>query len=766
MEDSKLGDETATAAINTNNITTTGRISRPSGRKEIYDEDSGIILCICGFEEDDGFTIQCERCNVWQHAQCVDISEDDVPDIYYCDKCDTNPNRVIDVKSAIERQRKLNQQNQVNNNNSNNTTKRRKGGTRGNNNNNNKQQNTNGDTTTSNSSNQTPTNGINNTAAAATNNTHYDMNGTNGNYSQKDAEPKLDSNNNDIPRPALPPAPPKRGNRGGKQQRLTVQASKVGEDGAASESDNNQDQDISKYFISASSYKSFYVKVDDCRIPRALKHKIEPFLNSTALELCHKDDQCSFISSQEYNNISPAKVSVKFAYENQKQKFYGFSKFGLFAESAIPRDRFIIEFVGDIMSLEDYKSNPINQYRFFGCPKPGVLFYDNLGLAIDGRLIGSEASFIRRSCRPNVKISTMVIDDKTIRFAAFATEPIKSGTELSIGWDWDIRHPVGKILNNNETELNKAERQCLLRTADMIHQRGMDCACNKSYSDCILSRIRKIGMTAVDSTFDEQQQKSHDETKSIGYSAREERKLQGAMSLIDKMDNKGKNKRKSAESSNESQRDEISQQEKEKDQNNSDKAIQTEPIVKKLRPNDSDDISVNSDSTSPSNVVTLKSFTRIQNIRSRYLLARQQYLENHNTNTNINSQNTSAVSSPILPSIGPNSKTASPSPTTNTETKSTTSPEPSSIKLPSAASAITSTTSVLTTTAATTASPTTESSYTTKKPEDSSLTSSPSLTATTITPSSNNAGPPQKKKLSFADYKKKQKPPTPSNVAK
>ena len=30
--------------------------------------DEGVIRCICGTTEDDGFTIQCEKCFVWQHA--------------------------------------------------------------------------------------------------------------------------------------------------------------------------------------------------------------------------------------------------------------------------------------------------------------------------------------------------------------------------------------------------------------------------------------------------------------------------------------------------------------------------------------------------------------------------------------------------------------------------------------------------------------------------------------------------------------------------
>lgn len=49
--------------------------------------DTGLIRCICPSTEDDGFTIQCERCLVWQHAFCVQITHATIPDHYLCDRC-------------------------------------------------------------------------------------------------------------------------------------------------------------------------------------------------------------------------------------------------------------------------------------------------------------------------------------------------------------------------------------------------------------------------------------------------------------------------------------------------------------------------------------------------------------------------------------------------------------------------------------------------------------------------------------------------------
>lgn len=51
------------------------------------DAASDDIRCVCDNTDDDGFTIQCDDCLVWQHAICVGISKDNVPDSYFCDVC-------------------------------------------------------------------------------------------------------------------------------------------------------------------------------------------------------------------------------------------------------------------------------------------------------------------------------------------------------------------------------------------------------------------------------------------------------------------------------------------------------------------------------------------------------------------------------------------------------------------------------------------------------------------------------------------------------
>lgn len=72
---------------------------------EILAEDSVTIRCICGYDHDDNFTIQCERCNAWQHAMCVNITDESaVPEHYLCPECSGRTSEV-DANKAREYQR-------------------------------------------------------------------------------------------------------------------------------------------------------------------------------------------------------------------------------------------------------------------------------------------------------------------------------------------------------------------------------------------------------------------------------------------------------------------------------------------------------------------------------------------------------------------------------------------------------------------------------------------------------------------------------------
>ncbi|KAK8720975.1 hypothetical protein OTU49_013002 [Cherax quadricarinatus] len=60
----------------------------PEGEGDDQPIDDSITRCVCDFSHDDGYMIQCDRCFVWQHVDCMEIDRDNIPDEYLCEACD------------------------------------------------------------------------------------------------------------------------------------------------------------------------------------------------------------------------------------------------------------------------------------------------------------------------------------------------------------------------------------------------------------------------------------------------------------------------------------------------------------------------------------------------------------------------------------------------------------------------------------------------------------------------------------------------------
>uniref|UniRef100_A0A1Y1JZE7 Histone-lysine N-methyltransferase n=1 Tax=Photinus pyralis TaxID=7054 RepID=A0A1Y1JZE7_PHOPY len=66
----------------------------PSKRKN---EEEDVIRCICGMYKDEGLMIQCERCLVWQHCECVQADVN--AESYHCEVCVP---RLVDYEIALD----------------------------------------------------------------------------------------------------------------------------------------------------------------------------------------------------------------------------------------------------------------------------------------------------------------------------------------------------------------------------------------------------------------------------------------------------------------------------------------------------------------------------------------------------------------------------------------------------------------------------------------------------------------------------------------
>ncbi|KAK2586825.1 hypothetical protein KPH14_011844 [Odynerus spinipes] len=59
--------------------------------------EEDVIRCICGLHRDEGLMIQCERCLVWQHCDCV--KADTSVESYLCERCQPRP---VDLEIPLE----------------------------------------------------------------------------------------------------------------------------------------------------------------------------------------------------------------------------------------------------------------------------------------------------------------------------------------------------------------------------------------------------------------------------------------------------------------------------------------------------------------------------------------------------------------------------------------------------------------------------------------------------------------------------------------
>jgi hypothetical protein len=166
---------------------------------------------------------------------------------------------------------------------------------------------------------------------------------------------------------------------------------------------------------------------------------------------------------------------------------------GLFAASNISPGQFIVEVKGEILTKSKYKADPSNHYNNLMSPCPLVYFFPDLDLCVDGRQLGNEARFLRRSCFPNAEVRTIVAlddEDQKLHLGIFATQPINQKDEILIGHDWDQSLISSSTSNkedkNTPSDSGRKVRKRMLYVATEL----IECACLTSES-CLIQRITK-----------------------------------------------------------------------------------------------------------------------------------------------------------------------------------------------------------------------------------------------------------------------------------
>ncbi|KAI8337957.1 hypothetical protein BC941DRAFT_351823, partial [Chlamydoabsidia padenii] len=371
--------------------------------------DTGLIQCICESTEDDGFTIQCDRCLTWQHAYCMNITQNTIPDRYLCDDC--TQRLAQQVRLAHQRQQRQQQQ-------------------------------------------------------------------------QNEKKTSLTSHHLMAPTATVghyPTSPHPR-----------HMAAIV----------NGLETDHPSILM-ISHLRPFLLLLKPATHPRNPRNMI---LNTNLL--LPTRSKASLYPSSPICSTTTCKKSRK----------------GAFANTQLYANTFLLEAHGEMLLKSEYKFDAVNDYAILGTPCAHVLFYPTLDLCIDGRRLGNDTRYFRRSCHPNAELRTMVYSsgrtkkegessldddicqtgDTIIRLGIFTRTTIEPGEEITLGWNWQKGHvswrknvewyrsliKLDQDDDDYQQEEELATRDAIETMLDRFDIEFGDCACNE-HDVCLIERLRQ-----------------------------------------------------------------------------------------------------------------------------------------------------------------------------------------------------------------------------------------------------------------------------------
>lgn len=434
----------------------------------VEEEEDYTMKCICGFQDDDGSTVFCERCETWQHIDCyypsregtsVDFNSID----HNCADCEP---RELDAKRATERQsdkrrgafdpRKVKKT----------TTKSHKK-----------------------KSNVTIVNGGSHDPPERTSRSPKDQVPPQR-ITKKSHKPSGSINSPSTLLSSTPPQVPTKRS-----------ASSSGTFHSPTETPNYPSHNNGGYFeLYSREFVNLYNEdpgdapmnanlFNDINITRSLSswtHDVESLreaahglppqevflrcgqpldsMNLPCLRKAHKEDTTFSIDGKH----------ARWRY--------------LIIESMTPKEAIVGELRGKIGHKRDYVQDPLNRWDYLRHPVPFVFFHPKLPIYIDTRHEGTICRYLRRSCRPNLSMRTILENGSDYHFCFVAKHDLEAGTELTIPWVFDEH--IRNFLHhrrNDDTKQDDAEDYVIDWTGKVLADFG-GCAC-EAPSQCTLARF-------------------------------------------------------------------------------------------------------------------------------------------------------------------------------------------------------------------------------------------------------------------------------------
>lgn len=438
----------------------------------IDDEEDYTIKCICGFQDDDGNTVFCERCETWQHILCYYFRDGIVLDVKELDhSCADCEPRLLDAQGATERQSKRREEldpRKVKKT----TTKSHKKKTK------------------APEPNLTLTNGW-----------------------SHDKNDILDRTSRSPRDPLLPSKKPKLGHR--PSGSISFPPNSLNSNPQASQGPNsssrtlnilvqpsNNSSNIDPSDVYSLEFLHLYDNdpgdapmqanfFNDITITQSLSswsHDVESLRDAanglSPQDVFHRCDQP--LDSMTLPHLHKRYKQDTALEVNGRHPRWNF----LTIDVPTPKDSIVGELKGKIGHMQDYVQDPANRWDYLRHPVPFVFFHPKLPIYIDTRCEGTTCRYLRRSCRPNLSMKTFLENGSDYHFCFLAKHDLEAGTELTIGWVLD-QHIRNFFYNRRTDEMKQegvdAEEDYVADWVGKVLADFGGCACDVP-SQCALAR--------------------------------------------------------------------------------------------------------------------------------------------------------------------------------------------------------------------------------------------------------------------------------------
>ncbi|KAL9595610.1 MAG: hypothetical protein Q9219_006347 [cf. Caloplaca sp. 3 TL-2023] len=389
------------------------------------EEEDYTIKCICGFHDDDGNTVLCEHCETWQHTECYYFEDGEVLDVseieHYCADCKP---RWIDARSATERQTIRRDQSDLG------ERKVKKASAK-----NHKKKVKVPDTHVA------LANGCSSYESTESHGASDRLVESPRDYIPSAKRPKLNHRySGSLQSASLPWAGNARrsGSASGTVRSPTRMAGKCPSNGYSSESYSSQflhlyDNDPGDATMQANLFNDITItsslslwtqdaealaEASNGLSPQDIFHRCDQPLDSISMgfPLLHKEHKQA--ESLDTDGLCPRWTLLT-------------------TDAPLVKNSIVGELKGKIGHMRDYVQDPANRWDFLRHPVPFVFFHPKLPIYIDTRREGTKCRYLRRSCRPNLTMTTILENGSDYRFCFVAKDDLEAGSELTIGWTLD-----------------------------------------------------------------------------------------------------------------------------------------------------------------------------------------------------------------------------------------------------------------------------------------------------------------------------------------